>query len=162
MIGAYFSKPDWHNENYWDPFFSTPTRNPNYDIKKYPKKWAKYQQYTANQIDELMSDYGRIDILWLDGGWVRKPEQDIKLDEIVDNARKNSQGLLPWTAQSPDAMKIIKLQNRLFRKNNKTSRGKVVLLSATLGGGIRIPNTNQWSGSSTHWPKSWQKVAVWH
>lgn len=94
MIGAYFSKPDWHNENYWDPFFATPTRNPNYDLKKYPEKWAKYQEYTANQIDELMSDYGRIDILWLDGGWVRKPQQDIKLDEIVHNARKKQPGLI--------------------------------------------------------------------
>lgn len=94
MIGAYFSKPDWHNENYWDPFFATPTRNPNYNIKKYPKKWAEFQKFTANQIDELMSDYGRIDILWLDGGWVRKPEQDIKLDEIVDNARKKQPGLI--------------------------------------------------------------------
>lgn len=95
MIGAYFSKPDWHCEYYWDPALSTPTRNPNYDIQKYPEKWTKYQQYTANQIDELMSNYGRIDILWLDGGWVRKDKgQDIKLDEIVDNARKKQPGLI--------------------------------------------------------------------
>lgn len=95
MIGAYFSKPDWHCEYYWDPALSTPTRNPNYDIKKFPETWAKYQQYTANQIDELMSDYGRMDILWLDGGWVRKDKgQDIKLDEIVDNARKKQPGLI--------------------------------------------------------------------
>lgn len=94
MIGAYFSKPDWHNENYWDPFFSTPTRNPNYNVQKYPKKWAEFQKFTAAQIDELMSDYGSIDILWLDGGWVRKPEQDIKLDEIVDAARVKQPGLI--------------------------------------------------------------------
>lgn len=95
MIGAYFSKPDWHCEYYWDPERSTPTRNPNYDVEKYPDTWAKYQQYTANQIDELMSDYGRMDILWLDGGWVRKDKgQDIKLDEIVDNARKKQPGLI--------------------------------------------------------------------
>lgn len=94
MIGAYFSKPDWHCEYYWDPALATPTRNVNYDVNKYSDTWAKYQQYTANQIDELMSDYGKIDILWLDGGWVRKPKQDIKLDEIVDNARKKQPGLL--------------------------------------------------------------------
>ena len=95
MIGAYFSKPDWHCEYYWDPALSTPTRNPNYDIKKSPEVWAKYQQYTANQINELMSDYGKIDILWLDGGWVRKDKgQDIKLDKIMDNARKKQPGLI--------------------------------------------------------------------
>ena len=95
MIGAYFSKPDWHCEYSWDPALSTPTRNPNYDIKKSPEVWAKYQQYTANQINELMSDYGKIDILWLDGGWVRKDKgQDIKLDEIMDNARKKQPGLI--------------------------------------------------------------------
>ena len=78
-----------------DPALSTPTRNPNYDIKKSPEVWAKYQQYTANQINELMSDYGKIDILWLDGGWVRKDKgQDIKLDEIMDNARKEQPGLI--------------------------------------------------------------------
>lgn len=95
MIGAYFSKPDWHCEYYWDPALSTPTRNPNYNIKKNPDTWAKFQQYTTNQIDELMTDYGRIDILWLDGGWVKKAnKQDIKLDEIVDNARKKQPGLI--------------------------------------------------------------------
>ena len=94
MIGAYFSKADWHNEDYWDPDFATPTRNPNYDIKEKPDKWDKFQQFTANQIDELMSDYGRVDVLWLDAGWVREPDQDIKIDEIVANARRKQPGLI--------------------------------------------------------------------
>ena len=94
MIGTYFSKPDWHHKDYWDPFWATPTRNVNYDVKKYHKKWANFQKFTANQIDELMSNYGNVDILWLDGGWVRKPEQDIKMDEIVDKARRKQPGLI--------------------------------------------------------------------
>ena len=94
MIGAYFSKPDWHNADYWDPFFATPTRNPNYDISKYPEKWEKFRGFVADQIDELMSDYGSIDILWLDGGWVRKPQQDIGIDGIVDRAREKQPGLI--------------------------------------------------------------------
>ena len=35
MIGAYFSKPDWHTENYWWPKYATPDRNVNYDIRKH-------------------------------------------------------------------------------------------------------------------------------
>ena len=95
MIGAYYSKPDWHHRDYWDPFWATPDRNVNYSVNKYPLKWKNYQTFVANQIDELMTDYGSIDILWLDGGWVRKSKgQDIKLDEIVDKARVKQPGLI--------------------------------------------------------------------
>ncbi|ULQ53457.1 alpha-L-fucosidase [Flavihumibacter fluvii] len=71
MIGAYFSKPDWHEPNYWWPYFPPKDRNVNYDPKKYPEKWAAFKKFTYNQIQELMTGYGSVDILWLDGGWVR-------------------------------------------------------------------------------------------
>jgi len=77
MIGAYFSKPDWHCEYYWWPNFAAPDRNVNYSIQKYPERWQKYVEFTHNQVMELMTGYGQMDILWLDGGWVQKlsPEQ---------------------------------------------------------------------------------------
>ncbi len=37
--GAYFSKPDWHSEYYWDPYFPPLDRNVNYDPELYPEKW---------------------------------------------------------------------------------------------------------------------------
>lgn len=79
--GLYFSKPDWHNENYWSPLWATPDRNVNYDIDKHKDMWQKYCDYTFNQIKELTHNYGKIDILWLDGGWIR-PQWSIKTDEI--------------------------------------------------------------------------------
>jgi alpha-L-fucosidase len=79
-IGAYFSKPDWHSDFYWWRQFPASDRNANYSIAKHPEQWEKYVEYTHNQINELVSDYGKIDILWLDGGWVRK-----KTDEEVRN-----------------------------------------------------------------------------
>ncbi|OIR14185.1 alpha-L-fucosidase [mine drainage metagenome] len=111
MIGAYFSKPDWHSENYWWPMYATPDRNNNYDIKKFPWRWEKFKQYTYNQISELMNDYGKMDILWLDGGWVRPLEsvnaevrswgapipswsQNINIPKIATMARKAQPGLL--------------------------------------------------------------------
>jgi alpha-L-fucosidase len=112
--GAYFSKPDWHSAYYWWPNFATPDRNVNYDVTKYPERWENFVQFTQNQIMELMSDYGKIDILWLDGGWVEKmsPEQikaginapdykfmrlqnqDIRMDELAAKARQLQPGLL--------------------------------------------------------------------
>lgn len=88
--GAYFSKPDWHSDAYWWKKFPSSDRNCNYSIQKYPEKWAQFKEFTHKQIDELMSDYGKVDILWLDGGWVRtKTDEEIKtqLFEVYENSR---------------------------------------------------------------------------
>ena len=82
-VGAYFSKPDWHSPDYWWPHFATPDRNPNYDLKKYPERWKRFVDFTHAQIGELMSNYGRVDILWLDGGWVR-PRTDAEIKAIIN------------------------------------------------------------------------------
>ncbi|WP_099146780.1 alpha-L-fucosidase [Bacteroides sp. KFT8] len=95
MTGAYFSKPDWHNQDYWWDYFATANRNVNYKIKRHPEKWEAFKTYTHNQIDELMSNYGGIDILWLDGGWVSpRNNQDIDMPKIAAAAREKQPGLL--------------------------------------------------------------------
>lgn len=108
-IGAYFSKPDWHSDDYWWPYFPPKDRNVNYDPKKYPERWERFKKFTWNQLNEITSNYGKIDILWLDGGWVRpfktidpavewqrtiKVEQDIDMDKIGNMARKNQPGII--------------------------------------------------------------------
>ena len=109
MTGAYFSKPDWNTPDYWWKYFPPKDRNVSYDPKKYPEKWESFKKFTYNQIEELMSDYGKIDILWLDGGWVRpfssvdtsvewqrtiKHNQDIDMGNIARMARTHQPGLL--------------------------------------------------------------------
>lgn len=111
MIGAYFSKPDWHSQYYWWQKYATADRNNNYDIRKYPWRWNMFKNFTYNQIDELMNNYGSVDILWLDGGWVRPLEsvnaevlswganipkwsQDIDMPKIATMARRAQPGLL--------------------------------------------------------------------
>lgn len=112
--GIYFSKPDWHTEYYWWPYFPAPDRNANYDIRKYPDRWQKFVDFTHAQIDELMTGYGPVDILWLDGGWVqpmtreevlswitspdykysRIQSQDIRMSDLVRKARSHQPGLI--------------------------------------------------------------------
>jgi len=90
LIGAYFSKPDWHSDYYWWKKFPASDRNANYSIQKHPDQWKKFVDFTHNQINELMSDYGKVDILWLDGGWVQKKTDSVvkaELMDVYDNSR---------------------------------------------------------------------------
>lgn len=79
--GLYFSKADWHNQDYWSPLWATPDRNVNYNIDKHPEKWQRFCDFTYKQIQEITHNYGDIDILWLDGGWIR-PEWSITDEEV--------------------------------------------------------------------------------
>lgn len=93
-ISVYFSKPDWHSDDYWHKDFGTaPTRNVNYSIQEHPELWESFVSYTHRQIEELGTKYGKIDCLWLDGGWVNKDNlgQDIRLGEIVEKLRSGPQ-----------------------------------------------------------------------
>ena len=89
MIGCYFSKPDWHCEWFWNPYFATPNRRQNYKIDRHPDWWKNYQEFTYNQMDELMTNYGNFDILWLDGGWVTGG--DVHLDKLLNKVRTSTQ-----------------------------------------------------------------------
>ncbi len=95
-VGAYFSKPDWHSQYYWWDAYGKKGRNVNYPIKKFPWRWEQFKRYTHNQIREITSNYGPVDILWLDGGWVNKTNagQDIDMPELARIARENQPGLL--------------------------------------------------------------------
>ena len=92
MIGCYFSKPDWHSKWFWNPYYATPNRRINYKKKKHPDWWQNYRKFTQNQLNELTTDYGNIDILWLDGGWITGEE--IGLDTILVDARKRNPGMI--------------------------------------------------------------------
>ena len=118
--GAYFSKPDWHCPWYWSPEYPPRDRNVNYEPTTHPDTWQKYVDFTHNQVMELVSDYGKVDILWFDGGWVSKKSkeeiqdwydkalanandgylkrrivsQDIQMDELVKKVRAKQPGIL--------------------------------------------------------------------
>jgi alpha-L-fucosidase len=110
MIGTYFSKPDWNCPDYWWPYFPTPDRHVNYDPARYPERWQRFKDFTSQQIEELMTGYGPVDILWLDGAWVRPlanmPEefaswarkgsydQDVDIGRIAAMARRHQPGLI--------------------------------------------------------------------
>ena len=74
-IGLYFSLSDWHHPDY--PAFTEADKPYRFDKlpQPTPQQWERYRQFMFNQVKELLTNYGQIDIIWFDGSWERTPEQ---------------------------------------------------------------------------------------
>jgi len=91
-IECYFSKSDWHCPWYWLKDRPAEDRNPNYEPRENPEIWNQFKAYVHAQLMELVETMGRIDAFWMDGGQVRPPQQDIRMDIIVPKMR----AIQPW------------------------------------------------------------------
>ncbi|MDO5678533.1 MAG: alpha-L-fucosidase [Propionibacteriaceae bacterium] len=99
--GIYFSKADWAHPCYWDQARPIKDRWVNYDIQAEPHRWERFKQFTHDQIRELVNNYGPMNVLWLDAGWVRAPEEPIDIDEIARIAREAQPGILVVDREVP-------------------------------------------------------------
>ncbi|MEX1253821.1 MAG: alpha-L-fucosidase [Dehalococcoidia bacterium] len=74
-VGVYYSLIDWHHPDY-PPF--TEADKP-YVLGKWPKpapgKWERFVEFMFAQVGELLTDYGKIDVIWFDGGWERSKDE---------------------------------------------------------------------------------------
>ena len=96
-IGAYFSKADWHHDDYWEDrgIGHVTDRGVTYDTKAQPEKWSRFKAFFRNQLLELVSGYGPLDIVWLDGGWMKKGgNMDLNIESVIAEARKTTPGLI--------------------------------------------------------------------
>lgn len=94
-VGAYYSKADWHSPYYWQPKSNPIGRYASYDPTKHPEIWKKFNQFVTNQLLEICQNYGKIDILWLDGGWVNKENHEIlDMNQIVSIVRQKQPDVL--------------------------------------------------------------------
>lgn len=76
-VGAYFSLVDWHHPDY--PTYTDDSISKPYVIGDYPRgtseQWARYRSFLDAQVTELLTDYGRIDLLWFDGEFEHTAEE---------------------------------------------------------------------------------------
>ena len=71
-VGLYFSLSDWHRPDY--PAFTEADKPYRFGASPpapEPEQWERYLGYLFGQVTELLTNYGRIDVLWFDGGWER-------------------------------------------------------------------------------------------
>jgi len=60
-VGLYYSVTDWHHPGFPN-IGNHPLRN-NKAFGKLPRNWDNYLKYMHGQVEELMKNYGKIDIL---------------------------------------------------------------------------------------------------
>lgn len=87
-IGLYYSLLDWHHEDY--PAYGDrhhPMRN-NRAFKNKIHNFDNYVKYFHNQVKELVTGYGKIDIIWFDFSYDNMTGKKWKATELVDMIRK--------------------------------------------------------------------------
>jgi alpha-L-fucosidase len=67
-IGLYYSHVDWHDPAFaWDPFHYE--YDPNFTKESDPRRWQTFIDNEQQQVRQLMTAYGPIDVLDFDIGW---------------------------------------------------------------------------------------------
>ncbi|MBO4982845.1 MAG: alpha-L-fucosidase [Clostridia bacterium] len=104
-VGFYYSLIDWHH-----PDFTIDTKHPrrfdkNADELNQGRDMKKYAEYMRNQVTELLTNYGKIDILWFDFSyptpdegfpeWMGgKGKDDWESEKLIALARKLQPGII--------------------------------------------------------------------
>ena len=121
--GVYFSKADWAHPGYWDRALPVKDRFHNYDIAERPQAWQQFVDFTQAQIEELLTRYGTMNVLWLDAGWVREPNEPIGIDRIAERARELQPDILVVTERSTARTRTTARRSRPCRRRIRGIRG---------------------------------------
>lgn len=109
-VGLYYSIIDWHH-----PDYPNVGNHPQRDDTAYAKRtvnWNNYLKYLHGQVEELVKNYGKIDIMWFDYSFDEYSGEKWKAKELVDMVRKNQPGII--------------LDNRLETHEGSSSKQRLV------------------------------------
>jgi alpha-L-fucosidase len=92
-VGFYFSLCDWHHPDY--PAFRDEHRPYRFGRQSKPteEQWKRFHEFLVAQLRELLTDYGKIDVLWFDGGWERSA-RDWRSQELEAMIRSLQPGIV--------------------------------------------------------------------
>jgi len=105
-VGIYYSLIDWHHPDYQIDIFHPYRVRPDGEELNKTRDMARYREYLHNQVMELMTNYGKIDLFWFDFTY---PNMDSIRNEYNTFAIKTYQDWMPWTTpETWDAEGLIK------------------------------------------------------
>ncbi|MBN1400081.1 MAG: alpha-L-fucosidase [Anaerolineae bacterium] len=95
-VGFYYSLLDWR----YPAYFRGPKRD--------PKGWRELVDYVHAQVRELCTQYGKLDVLWYDGGWPytaedwRSAELNAMVRQLQPEIILNNRAQLPEDFDTPE------------------------------------------------------------
>src|SRR5699024_6086435 len=96
-VGFYYSLIDWHHPDFTVDMLHPRRDDPQAQTLNEGRDMRRYARYMRNQVTELLTNYGKIDILWFDfsyserhdgAPWMRgKGREDWESEELIATAR---------------------------------------------------------------------------
>ncbi|MBO5262105.1 MAG: alpha-L-fucosidase [Clostridia bacterium] len=94
MVGLYYSLLDWHHPDY--PAYKDmhhPMRD-NEEFKGQGEHFERYVEYLHNQVRELLTNYGKIDIMWFDFHYGEMTGEKWEATRLIKMAREINPDLI--------------------------------------------------------------------
>ena len=91
-VGLYYSIIDWYH-----PDYPNVGNHPQRNDKEYAKRnfnWDNYLKFMFGQVEELTTNYGKIDIMWFDYSFPEYSGEKWKAKELVKMVRKNQPDII--------------------------------------------------------------------
>jgi len=104
-IGFYYSLIDWHHPDFTIDRFHPRRNDPDAEKKNEGRDMSRYAEYMRNQVRELLTNYGKIDILWFDFSYPNpgsptarfpkgKGREDWESEKLIALARELQPGIV--------------------------------------------------------------------
>lgn len=93
-IGFYYSLLDWHHPDY--PHYGD-EHHPQRDNPEYSNEgrdFSRYIEYMHNQVRELVTNYGKIDIMWFDFSYADMKGERWEATKLVKMIREHQPGII--------------------------------------------------------------------
>ena len=100
-VGLYYSLIDWHHPDFTIDWLHPRQHDEGAEKLNEGRDMKKYAQYMKNQIAELLTNYGKIDILWFDFSYTEHGYGHVKPDEpVAEFTRDFPKGPEQWDAEN--------------------------------------------------------------
>lgn len=91
-VGLYYSLVDWDHPDYPVDRFHPERDDP--AARARPRAWERYVAYLHGQVEELLTRYGPIDLLWFDFSYDGMSGEAWQADRLLATARRLQPGIL--------------------------------------------------------------------